>query len=132
MLEAGGYGHVVHADREPLPDDAVVVRGGKLSSDVLANNAESVYLESGLRGICAGAAEMPSSAGAVAAAMPYRGMWFCEAKLGDLRAEGFDVVMVDDPPHCVILLDSETLGAEWDGWDRLRRVFTDPRRIRRE
>jgi hypothetical protein len=49
--------------------------------------------------------------------------------LGDLRQEGFGVIMIDQPPHCVILLNSEDLGADWEGWDRLRSLFSEPRRI---
>jgi hypothetical protein len=119
---------VMHYDWEPLSSDAIVVRGGKMADD-LAYNAKAVFLESALRGICGGAAEPPMTALEIVLATPYRGSWVCEAKLGDLRQEGFDVVMIDDLPHCVILLNSEDLNADWEGWDRLRSRFSEPRHI---
>ena len=121
--------HVIHWDWEPLPDDAVVVRGGPMTNENLAYNAASVFLDSGLRGICVGAGPVPAAAEDVAAGMPYRGQWISESTLGKLRRLGFDLVMVDEPTHAVLLLKSEALDADWEGWDRLREVFTAPRRL---
>lgn len=122
---------IVHSDWDPLPDDAVVVRGGPLHDNQhLAEHAASVYRESNLRGICGGAAPLPTTADDVAFGMPYRGSLISESTAGALRAVGFDVVMVDDPPHCVILVDSDQPDAEWEGWERIREVFTNTHRFR--
>lgn len=122
-----------------MPNDAIAVRGGDLAGrnwlEVLIGNAASVFLETGgeegggLRGVCGGAAPLPTTGETVAIDMPYRGDWYGETTVGALRGEGFDVVMVDEPPHCVLLLNSDDLGRDWEGWERFRSVFTIPQRI---
>lgn len=124
---------VIHDDWEPLSDKAIVVRGGKMTPDNLHYNAFSVLRESQGRlwGVCAGAADPPTSAVRIAAEMPYRGDWFCQGVLGQLRRAGFDVVMVDDAPHCVIRLGSDEWidqGEGWPGWGVLRNLFSPPER----
>jgi hypothetical protein len=132
---------VIHDDWEPLSDDAIVVRGGRMANEDLAQNAVSVFLESRrrLKGICGGAAEPPATMAEIKGQLPYKGDWACEARLGDLRGAGIDVVMVDTPPHCVILLDLSELGDQWFhsprtikawwAWDFLRPLFGSPQRI---
>ncbi len=94
-------------------------------------NAKSVYLETqGTWGICVGAADS-ATALHIATEMPYRGDKMRVASLGVLRAAGFDLVMVDEPPHAVLLLNAEPTGKTWDGWDRLRSLFTEPHVIPR-
>lgn len=110
-----------------------------MANEDLAHNVASVFLESGLSGLCGGAAEPTTTATDIVEALPYQGDWCCEATLGLLRAEGVDVVMVDTPPKCVILLNLDDLGADWyrkpfalvnwEGWDHLRSLFSDPRRV---
>jgi hypothetical protein len=100
--------------------------------DDMAYNADQVLREAGLSGICGGAGDRGIGADEIAAGMPYRGSWYCESTVGELRAEGFDVVMIDDPPHCLILLNSEDTSIEWSGWDRLQALFSQPRPTKRE
>ena len=117
----------VHWDWPRLSDSAVVVRGGQMFVDDMAYNAAHVLLESGLSAICGGSAGRGVSARQIALRMPYKGDWYCVARLGSLRAEGFDIVMIDTPPHCLILLNSEDTSIDWDGWERLRSAFSQPR-----
>jgi len=55
--------------------------------------------------------------------IPYRGQWMRRSILGHIRAKGFEVVMVDDPPHAIVLLKDEPTGDGWDGWELLRSGF---------
>jgi hypothetical protein len=128
---------VIHDDWEPLSDDAIVVRGGRMANEDLALNLASVFLESKLTGLCGGAAEPPLAAEAILAQLEYDGNWLCESRLGRLRAHGADVVMVNEIPKCVILLKVDELGDDWvrsparliawQGWDRLKPLFSAPR-----
>jgi hypothetical protein len=95
--------------------------------DDMAYNARQVLLESGLYAICGGAGGRRQKASNIAASMPYKGDWYCAAEIGALRDEGFDVVLIDRRPHCLILLNSEDTTIYWDGWERLRSVFSQPR-----
>lgn len=94
----------------------------------LWENANSVRLETadteppGVWGICVGASD-DLSADDIALAMPYRGRWMRRCVLGALREEGFDVVMLDDPPHAVLLLNDEPSGDDWSGWVTLDVLF---------
>lgn len=101
----------------------------------LYRNAESVRRETGsegapdgIWGICVAAAE-GAAPEEVAHQMLYRGEWMRRSVLGHIRDKGFEVVMVDDPPHAVILLEAvillkdEPTSDDWEGWDLLRLVF---------
>ncbi len=121
----------LHWDWPPLSDDALVVRGGPMDSEHLYLSAATVERETaGVWGLCVGAAD-GSTAYQIARTMPYRGKRMRVTSLGPLRAAGFDVVMVDEPPHAVLLLNGAPEDAAWEGWDRLRRLFTEPMDIPR-
>lgn len=121
----------LHWEWEPLSDGALVVRGGAMEDAKLWFNASSVFRETaGVWGICVGAAD-GATAYQIASLMPYRGRTMRVAQLGVLRSAGFDVVMAGDPPHAVLLLNMEPTGAAWDGWERLRVLFTEPQVIPR-
>jgi hypothetical protein len=126
----------LHWDWLPLSDDALVVRGGTMQSRGLWMNANTVVREArstgspDVWGICVGAADS-ATAFQIALQMPYRGDKMRVASLGGLRAAGFDLVMVDERPHALLLLKEEPTGEHWEGWDRLRRLFTEPQTIPR-
>lgn len=110
-----------------LPDDAQVLRGGLMDDDFrLWENANSVYRETGgTWGICVGASSS-LTATEIACSMPYRGRWVRTAELGNIRARGFDVVPLTDPPHAVLLLNDAPDGPTWTGWEWLRGAFGPP------
>lgn len=121
----------LHWDRQPLSNEALVVRGGAMEDAPLWFNASSVVRETaGVWGICVGAAD-GATAYQIARQMPYRGKLMRVAPLGILREAGFDVVMAGDPPHAVLLLKAEPTGEAWEGWGRLRALFTEPQVIPR-
>ena len=113
-----------------LSDDALVVRGGTMDHARLWLNANTVLLESGVWGICVGAAD-DATAYYIARSMPYRGNKMRVSSVGILRGAGFSVVLLQDRPHAVLLLNDEPTGEDWEGWDRLRQLFTEPQVIPR-
>lgn len=125
---------VLHWDWPPLSDDAWVIRGGinydgqylyERALIVRKSSAQGSY--PGTWGLCVGAAE-DLSPEFIALDWPYRGPWYTEARMAVVRQHGFDVVMCDEPPHAVLTLEDEPDGPNWEGWDRLRAVFSGPPR----
>jgi hypothetical protein len=127
VIQVAAHEVNVHWDLPRLSDNAIVVRGGQMFIDDMSYNAAQVLDEAGLSGICGGAGGARRSALTVARGMPYKGSWYCAARVGELRREGFNVVMIDDWPHCLILLKSPDTSINWEGWERLRSVFSEPR-----
>jgi hypothetical protein len=127
------YLPTLHWDMDLPSDDAIVVRGGHMRSADLHTNATSVnrltnLVGSPVWGICVGVAD-GMSAQEIAVAMPYRGDWFRQARMGDLVSVGFNFVLIDEPPHAVLLLKEEPTGDDWSGWDDVR-VWFDPAELK--
>lgn len=105
-----------------------------MEDNALWMNANTVVREiadagySDVWGVCVGAADS-ATAYQIIRRMPYRGDKMRVAQLGVLREAGFGLVMVDDPPHAVLLLNQVPTGPKWAGWERLRHLFTEPQVI---
>lgn len=104
-----------------LPDDAIVVRGGKLQDKYLYKSAQEefnlrqVWAVSGWAGSEVSVQDL-ASAGNIAHPV------IVVTRVGILRRYGFEVTLYGDPRHCDIHLggppDDET-------WNRLREAFGD-------
>jgi hypothetical protein len=85
-----------------LPDDAIVIRGGRSARDTMMRSAELHFELEGEYGLSAYCIpETPMEQIAVAATLPHGVLR--ASTVGDLRRRGFDVVP-DEPPHALIKL----------------------------
>lgn len=108
----------------PLPDEAVVVRGGQMASETLRINAEAHRAEfPGEWAISVSSADVLNER-EIAEASP----WILNgsvrvSSVGAIRALGHDVVPSGQFPHADLILDSAPSEILWED---LRGVFDDP------
>lgn len=113
----------------PLPDDAVVVRGGVMNPPDLYVNAVTHFQNRGE--YCLSVFSIPEmSADEIAHVMVntcdvLRNNKIRESTVGALRAAGYDVVPSDYYGHADLRLFSEPSD---EHWDRLVTLFAPPRR----
>lgn len=120
---------------EWLPPEAKVIRGAKMTSQNLYENALATHDEETEWALCV-ASYPDMEADEIADEMPYRGRYINDSTVRELRDKGFDVVPHYDPEggyvHALLKLPvdpaAEPSGEEWEEiWDRLRGCF-EPRR----
>jgi len=118
-----------------LPPEAVVIRGAKMTSQNLFENALSTRDEETEWALCV-ASYPDMEADEIAHEMPYRGRYINVATVGDLRNTGFEVVPHYDPEggyvHALLKLPvdpfEEPSEEEWERiWDELRECFEPTR-----
>ncbi len=117
-----------------LPDEAVVIRGGKMGSQNLFEHVQTTHGEIGKWAMCV--ASYPNyDADEIANEMPYRGKHIMASTVGRLRNEGFEVIPDYDPEggyvHALIELPvdpADDPGADfWESmWEKLRGCFNPP------
>jgi hypothetical protein len=120
---------------EWLPPGAKVIRGAKMTSQNLLENAQTTRDEETEWALCV-ASYPDMEADEIAFEMPYRGRYINVSTVGNLRDMGFDVVPHYDPEggyvHALLKLPVdpavEPSEEEWEGiWNELRNCF-EPRR----
>lgn len=118
-----------------MPPEAKVIRGAKMTSRNLYENALATHDEETEWALCV-ASYPDMEADEIASEMPYRGRYINDSTVGDLRNAGFDVVPHYDPQggyvHALLTLpvdaDVEPTEEEWERiWSELRNCF-EPRR----
>ena len=104
------------ADRtpDPLPDDAIVIRGGVMTPRTMEVNAYTEYDETGVYALSV--SSLPDAdfdTIAAAARLPHGQV--CVSTVGRIRAAGYEVRQSEPPPaHADLLLPNPPADEDWE------------------
>jgi hypothetical protein len=114
---------VVEPSRDQLPDEAYVVRGGRMESSALWTNARDhnyEFPDEWAISVSSGTGWSPDE---IARAAPFRNREMRVSTVGAVRLLGHDVIVSDEPPHADLVLACEPTE---DIWEALREAFQLP------
>ena len=90
---------------EPLPDEAVVIRGGMMKLADLRNSVETTYRATDTHGLSAWAGV--TDAEILEAINNIYHRWVCITTAKRIRSAGYEVVLTGRPRHCTIKFEAQ-------------------------
>lgn len=114
---------MVDPSPDQLPDEAYVVRGGRMESSTMWTNARDHNAEFPGSWAISVASVADWAPEKIARAAPFRNRDMRVSTVGAVRSLGHDVVVSGERPHADLMLACEPTEKSWDA---LRSVFDSP------